>query len=80
MPAATTSTTLALQGYELPDGYDLHTAEYAGWPFEQTILALEARYPPGTAGKKHFPLSAAVKFLKQGGMVGGLDFLWASGA
>jgi len=44
------------------------------------ILLLEQRYPPGTPGKYHFPLSAAVKFLKQGGKVGGLDFLWASGA
>ena len=82
MPATTTppSTTLALQSYGLPDGYDLHAAEYDGWPFEQTILALEARYPPGTPGKKHFPLSAAVRFLRLGGKVGGLDFVWASGA
>ena len=67
-------------GYDLPDGYNLHAAEYDGWPFKKTILLLEQRYPPGTPGKYHFPLSAAVKFLKQGGMVGGLDFLWASGA
>jgi hypothetical protein len=84
VPATTTttppSTTLALQSYGLPDGYDLHAAEYDGWPFKKTILLLEQRYPPGTPGKYHFPLSAAVKFLKQGGMVGGLDFLWASGA
>ena len=82
VPATTTppSTTLALQSYGLPDGYDLHAAEYDGWPFKKTILLLEQRYPPGTPGKYHFPLSAAVKFLKQGGKVGGLDFLWGSGA
>ncbi len=85
VPATTTTvpattTTVALQGYELPDGYDLWDAEYDGWPFEQTILALEARYPPGTPGKKHFPLSAAVRFLRLGGKVGGLDFVWGSGA
>ena len=75
-----TTTTVALQGYELPDGYDLWDAQYDGWPFEQTILALEARYPPGTPGKRHFPLSAAVRFLRLGGKVGGLDFVWGSGA
>ena len=86
VPATTTTTTvpatptLALQSDGLPDGYDLHTAEYEGWPFEQTILALEARYPPGTPGKKHFPLSAAVRFLRLGGKVGGLDLVWGSGA
>lgn len=85
VPATTTTTppsttTPALQGYELPDGYDLFTAEYEGWPFEQTILLLEQRYPPGTPGKKHFPLSAAVRFLRLGGKVGGLDFVWESGA
>ena len=75
-----TTTTVALQSYELPDGYDLFDAEYDGWPFEQTILALEARYPPGTPGKKHFPLSAAVRFLRLGGKVGGLDLVWGAGA
>jgi len=80
VPATTTTTTLAFQGYELPDGYDLWDAQYDGWPFEQTILALEARYPPGTPGKKHFPLSAAVRFLRLGGKVGGLDLVWGSGA
>jgi hypothetical protein len=75
-----TTTTVALQSYDLPDGYDLWDAQYDGWPFEQTILALEARYPPGTPGKKHFPLSAAVRFLRLGGKVGGLDFVWGSGA
>ena len=83
-PATTTTTTAPVVdlggGYDLPDGYDLHAAEYDGWPFKKTILLLEQRYPPGTPGKYHFPLSTAVKFLKQGGMVGGLDFLWASGA
>jgi len=62
--------------YTLAPGYDLHTAEYQGWPFFETILLLEQRYPPGTPGKTHFPLSAAHNFLKQGGMVGGLDWLW----
>ena len=75
-----TTTTLTLQSHDLPNSYDLHAAEYDGWPFEQTILALEARYPPGTPGKKHFPLSAAVTFLRLGGKVGGLDFVWDTGA
>jgi hypothetical protein len=65
-------------GYSVPDGYDLWDAEYDGWPFKRTILLLEERYPPNVAGKYYFPLSAAVRFLKQGGMVGGLDFLWDS--
>ncbi len=89
-PPATTTTALAPtttepaatvdlgDGYELPDGYDLWDAEYDGWPFKKTILLLEARYPPNVAGKHYFPLSTAVRFLKQGGMVGGLDFLWNS--
>ena len=85
VPATTTTTppsttTPALQSYELPDGYDLFTAEYEGWPFEQTILLLEERYPSGTPGKRHFPLSAAVRFLRLGGKVGGLDVVWDSGA
>ncbi len=62
--------------YILAPRYDLHTAEYQGWPFFETIILLEQRYPPGTPGKTHFPLSAAHNFLKQGGMVGGLDWLW----
>jgi hypothetical protein len=66
-------------GSGLPDGYDLWDAEYDGWPFEQTIILLEDRYPPGTPDRFHFRLSAAVEFLRQGGMVGGLDFLWGSG-
>ena len=59
--------------------YDLFDAEWDGYPFEKTILLLEERYPPGTPGKVHFRLSAAVEFLRAGGMVGGLDFLWGSG-
>ena len=82
-PPAPTATTAAPvvdlgSGYNLPDGYDLWNAEYDGWPFKKTILLLEQRYPPGTPGKYHFPLSAAVRFLNQGGLVGGLDFLWNS--
>ena len=66
------------ESYKLPDGYDLHTAQYDGWPFKKTIILLELRYPPGTPGKTHFPFSVAQHFLKQGGTVGGLDFLWNS--
>ena len=58
--------------------YDLFTAEYEDWPSEQTALLLAERYPPGTPGKYQFPLSAAVEFLRAGGKVGGLDFLWNS--
>jgi len=58
--------------------YDLFTAEYEGWPSEQTALLLAERYPPGTPGKYQFPLSAAIEFLRAGGKVGGLDFLWNS--
>ena len=61
------------------DDYDLFDAEWDGYPFEQTILLLEERYPPGTPGKFHFRLSVAVEFLRQGGMVKGLDNLWESG-
>ncbi len=81
-PPATTTTVAPViglgDGYDLPGGYDLWTAQYEGWPFKKTILLLEQRYPPGTPDKRHFPLSAAVRFLEQGGMVGGLDFLWGS--
>jgi hypothetical protein len=82
--ATTTTTTTAPVvdldgGSGLPDGYDLWDAEYDGWPFEQTILLLEERYPPGTLDRFHFRLSAAVEFLRRGGMVGGLDFLWDNG-
>jgi len=58
--------------------YDLFTAEYEGWPSEQTALLLAERYPPGTPGKYQFPISAAIEFLRAGGKVGGLDFLWNS--
>jgi hypothetical protein len=80
-PITTTTVAVAVElgdGYSVPDGYDLWDAEYDGWPFKRTILLLEERYPPNVAGKYYFPLSAAVRFLKQGGMVGGLDFLWDS--
>ena len=62
------------------DDYDLFDAEWDGYPFEQTILLLEKRYPPGTPNKKHFLLSAAVEFLRNGGMIKGLDNLWDSPA
>lgn len=62
-----------------PDGnYDLFDAEWEGYPFERTVRLLEDRYPPGTPGKYHFRLSYAVEFLRQGGMVRGLDNLWHS--
>jgi len=59
-------------------GYDLFDAEWEGYPFEPTVRLLEDRYPPGTPGKFHFRLSYAVEFLRQGGMVRGLDNLWHS--
>ena len=49
---------------------DLFTAEYEGWPSEQTALLLAERYPSGTPGKYQFPLSAAVEFLRAGGKAG----------
>jgi len=76
--AAPTPEPSPLEG--LPDGYDLFDAEWDGYPFEQTILLLEARYPPGTPDRFHFRLSVAVEFLRQGGMVRGLDNLWESGS
>ena len=82
-PAApvTTSTQAPLQATSapLPPGYDLFTAEYEGWPFYETIILLEERYPQGTAGKYHFRLSAAVEFLRLDGMIGALDATWNSG-
>jgi hypothetical protein len=60
--------------------YDLFDAEWDGYPFEQTILLLEERYPPGTPGRFHFRLSTAVEFLRNGGMVKGLDNLWDYGS
>jgi hypothetical protein len=62
----------------LPVGYDLFDAEWDEYPFEYTVLLLEERYPPGTPGKFHFRLSYAVEFLRNGGMVRGLDNLWDS--
>lgn len=62
------------------DDYDLFDAEWDGYPFEQTILLLEKRYPPGTPNKKHFLLSAAIEYLRNGGMIKGLDNLWDSPA
>jgi len=80
-PATTTAATVDLGGGSgLPDGYDLFDAEWDGYPFEQTILLLEERYPPGTPDRFHFRLSVAVEFLRQGGMVRGLDNLWESGS
>ena len=73
-PAVATATTPTVD-----TGYDLFDAEWDGYPFEQTILLLEERYPPGTPGKFHFRLSIAVEFLRGGGMVRGLDNLWESG-
>ena len=64
---------------DTPDGYDRFDAEWDGYPFEQTVLLLEERYPPGTPDRFHFRLSVAVEFLRQGGMVKGLDNLWESG-
>ena len=59
-------------------GYDLFDAEWDGYPFEATVVLLEERYPPGTPGRHHFRLSVAVEFLREGGMVRGLDNLWES--
>ena len=70
-PAATTATNPPVD-----PGYDLFDAEWDGYPFEQTILLLEERYPPGTPDRYHFRLSIAVEFLRGGGMVRGLDNLW----
>ena len=62
-----------------PDGdYDLFDAEWDDYPFEATVRLLEDRYPPGTPDRNHFRLSVAVEFLREGGMVRGLDNLWHS--
>ncbi len=79
-----TTTTVAPvtdlgDGIGLPDGYDLFSAEFDGWPFQETIILLEERYPQGAVGKYHFRLSVAVEFLRQGGLIGGLDNVWNSG-
>ena len=64
--------------YVVETRYDLFSAEYEGWPAKETTDLLAERYPAHTPGKRHFPLSAAVEFLRAGGKVGGLDFVWNS--
>ena len=77
-PAASEDTSSALQAIPnpLPAGYDLFTAQFEGWPFMETIILLEERYPQGTPGKYHFRLSTAVEYLRTGGMIGQLDNVW----
>jgi len=77
-PAASEDTPSALQAIPnpLPAGYDLFTAQFEGWPFMETIILLEERYPQGTPGKYHFRLSTAVEYLRAGGMIGQLDNVW----
>ena len=58
--------------------YTLFDAEWDGYPFEATVRLLEDRYPIGVEGKTYFKLSAAVEYLRAGGMVRGLDNLWNS--
>jgi hypothetical protein len=58
--------------------YDLYDAEWDGWPFEITTRLLEERYVPNTPGRYHFPMSSAVDYLRNGGMIAGLDHLWES--
>ena len=79
-PPSTTVPALSAVQPSTVDGYDLFDAEWDGYPFEETILLLEERYPPGTPDRFHFRLSVAVEFLRQGGMVRGLDNLWESGS
>jgi len=76
--AAPEDTPSALQAIpdSLPAGYDLFTAQFEGWPFMETIILLEERYPQGTPNKYHFRLSAAVEYLRSGGMIGQLDNVW----
>jgi hypothetical protein len=57
--------------------YTLFDAEWDGYPFEATVRLLEGRYPVGVEGKTYFKLSAAVDYLRAGGMVRGLDNLWS---
>ena len=71
-----TPPTLQATPNPLPAGYDLWTAQYEGWPFMETIILLEERYPPGTPDKYHFRLSVAVEFLRSDGMIGQLDNVW----
>ena len=73
-----TSPTLQATPNPLPAGYDLWTAQYEGWPFMETVILLEERYPQGTLGKYHFRLSTAVEFLRADGMIGQLDSVWNS--
>ena len=58
--------------------YTLFDAEWDGYPFEATVRLLEDRYPIDVEGKTYFKLSAAVEYLRAGGMVRGLDNLWNS--
>jgi hypothetical protein len=58
--------------------YDLYDADWDGWPFESTTRLLEERYVPNTPNRYHFPMSAAVDYLRGGGMIAGLDHLWES--
>ena len=69
-------STLQAPSNSLPAGYDLWTAQYEGWPFMETIILLEERYPPGTPDKYHFRLSTAVEFLRSDGMIAQLDNVW----
>jgi len=59
--------------------YDLYDAEWDGWPFEITVRLLEERYVPNTPNRRHFSISAAVDYLRSGGLVAGLDHVWESG-
>jgi hypothetical protein len=61
---------------KITDDYDWFDAEWDGYPFEATVLLLEQRYPPNTPDKFHFRLSVAVEFLRQGGLLQGLDNTW----
>ncbi len=63
----------------LSSEYDLWDAEFEGWPFYETLLLLEERYPPNTPNRFHFRLSVAIEFLREGGMIGQLDRIWESG-
>ena len=63
----------------LPTDYDLWDAEFEGWPFYETLVLLEERYPPNTPNRHHFRLSVAIEFLREGGMIGQLDRIWESG-
>jgi len=56
--------------------YNLYDAEWDDWPFEITVRLLEERYVPNTPNRHHFPLSAAVDYLRNGGLIAGLDHLW----